>query len=244
MELLLGADSPVSRGRADRIAVLRKALSDGEQPVSLESVSVVEPRTLLEPGIAALLDSLPSAGVQVEYEEPVPAADPSTDLGIVQRVLAAALRSESVEPGADGDGEAHGRPSNDGTLVVAELETGRAGLEAYARVLRDLPLTGVDSCLVVPEGNWFLSQALRADGSPCSVGRDAGTPADVTALLLISVFLWKPLDPTRLVELLRSPGSPLLPSLSRRLAHALEDEPGIGGTAWQAAVERAMDYNI
>jgi hypothetical protein len=241
VEALLGTDSPVSRGRADRIAVLRKALIDGERPVSLESVSVVEPRILLEPGIATLLDLLPVAGVQVEYEEPVPAADVSTDLGTAQRVLAAALQSATVEPGADGVGETHSRPSNDGTLVIAEIESGRAGLEVYARTLHNPLPTGVNSCMVVPEGNWFLSQALRADGSPCSVGRDAGMPADATALLLLPVFLWKPLDPTRLVELLRSPASPLSPSLSRRLAHALEDEPGIGGTAWQTAVERAME---
>ena len=58
-------------------------------------------------------------------------------------------------------------------------------------------------------------------------------------LSLALALLWKPMNPHRLLELLTHPVCPLRQPLRGRLANAVAAAPGIGGEAWNRAVEEA-----
>jgi hypothetical protein len=60
----------------------------------------------------------------------------------------------------------------------------------------------------------------------------------IQLIVLISQFLWEPLDPNKVIGFLNLSVKPLNSSLAWRLANALEDSPGIGGEPWQKAIDR------
>lgn len=52
--------------------------------------------------------------------------------------------------------------------------------------------------------------------------------------------LWKPFNPSRFMELLTLPCSPIPAHVAKALARALQNSPGIGGEAWEAAWENTL----
>jgi ATP-dependent helicase/nuclease subunit B len=87
----------------------------------------------------------------------------------------------------------------------------------------------------------FLDEALYRFGLPTT---GAGTPVYDNALLqilpLVLEMAWHPPDPQRALELLMLPISPVPPSMSRRLIHALQKFPAVGSEAWQTAMDEGL----
>lgn len=82
-----------------------------------------------------------------------------------------------------------------------------------------------------------LDAALHARGLPI-VGNAAASPWRGALQLLPLLFAnaWRPVDVDRLVELLSLDYGPVPPWAARRFLKALEQEPGVGGRAWDKAI--------
>ncbi len=84
-----------------------------------------------------------------------------------------------------------------------------------------------------------LDAALRERGLPVVANASASARRGALQLLpLLFENAWRPVDVYRLAELLALEYSSVPRGAARRLLRALTEEPGIGGRAWNAALEK------
>lgn len=83
-----------------------------------------------------------------------------------------------------------------------------------------------------------LDACLHRVGLP-TMGASIVSPAQplLQVLPLVMNLCWEPVDPQALLDFLSLPVKPILPSVARKLAGALVDQPGLGSRSWDAAVE-------
>lgn len=214
---------PVPAGLDDRLAVLRRALKAGPT-LAISSIDLIEPRDLLSPGWATLIDALELCGIVVaDRAGPSPAA--GSDLGRIQRFLAG--------------GEIEGL-TGDGSLAFLQADTALAGAEALAEWLGHGSEEELHGTVVVSaDGDTaLLDLALQARGLP-ALGQSASSPwrGALQVLPLAIAATWVPFDARALLDLLLLPRPPVPRRVARRLANALSREPGIGGAEWKTAWE-------
>ena len=169
-----------------------------------------------------------------------PAAPPDTDLG---RLQAALLEDEQ----AAGDGRNHDAPPaakqetlrGDGTFVVVQSTSRDISAQAVAECLRGID---PDSAVVVaPQHGVMLDNALERGGLPRAGFRHRSRLRPTPQVLKLALaLLWEPLDPHLLLQFLLHPVGPLPRDIRSTLADAVSQSPGIGGEAWQAAIEKAL----
>ena len=152
--------------------------------------------------------------------QPTPAAPPETDLGQLQALLMGG------QP----------RPLRaDGSLVVVRAQSRDVTAQAIAEILR--PRNG-SAVVIASRDGIVLDNAFERVGL-ARAGFQHYSPfrAASQVLKLALALLWEPLDPHRLLQFLIHPVGPLAWKARTRLAEAVASEPGIGGPAWQAALE-------
>ena len=123
----------------------------------------------------------------------------------------------------------------DGSLQLVLLPDRLQAGDLLAGLIRNQDCRGT---VLISENNEiqpFLG--LRKDGfaTPAIVASNP-VPAEVCLLQLLTVFLWNPWQPRQLFEFLQCPVTLLPPHLSRLLAQAMSDKPGIGSEPWQEAL--------
>jgi RecB family exonuclease len=80
------------------------------------------------------------------------------------------------------------------------------------------------------------------DDARCGFENASNWRPVLQVLPLVMNLLWEPLDPNLLLEFLNHPVGPLPKRFRRKLAAAVLDSPGIGGRAWQDALDDIMEY--
>lgn len=214
---------PVPAGLDDRLAGLRRALAAGPA-LGISSIDLIEPRDLLPPGRAILIDALEACGVVVANRAG-PSPDAGGDLGRIQRFLAG--------------GEVEGL-TGDGSLAFVHADTALAGAEALAEWLAHGSEEELHGTVVVSaDGDTaLLDLALQARGLP-ALGQSASSPwrGALQVLPLAIAATWVPFDARALLDLLLLPRPPVPRRVARRLANALSREPGVGGAEWKTAWE-------
>lgn len=208
-------------GVSDRLRAVTAALAAGRRS-GIGRVELLDPVEDLPVGWGRVLSLLDAATVS-RADLPPPAAPAGTDLAALQAAL---LRNSPARFGGDGS-----------FLVVAAdsdqvLARGLASCFATSAGWR-LP----DTTLVVGPAEGALNLELRAAGLPTAgfAEKSPWRPGSQVLRLALSL-LWKPLDPTRLFELLTLPASPIADPLRSRLAGIVAEAPGIGGDRWREAV--------
>jgi len=209
------------RGMADRVCAVAAALAN-RPGVNITTLRLVEPKAMLPPAYARLVDQLEASGVEITTS-PAAGVAPTSDLQRVQGFLL----NGAAQPLA-----------GDATFMTVEADTALMAAEALAEWLAagseaDLAGTVVISC----DGDTaVLDRALQARGLP-ALGQSKASPWRGALQMLPLAFAasWAPFDARALLDLLMLPRPPIGHSAARKLARALAREPGRGGEAWEQA---------
>ena len=210
-------------GTSDRVCDVMVALA-ARPGLSIASLRLVEPRTMLSPPYRRLVDRLESCGVEIKAAAPA-SRGPESDLQRVQTFL----RTGAPQPLA-----------GDASFTTVDADTALMAAEALAEWLaagseQDLAGTVVVSC----DGDTaLLDHALQARGLP-ALGQSAASPwrGALQVLPLAFAASWAPFDAKALLDLLLLPRPPIGRGAARKLARALTREPGTGAAAWDRAWE-------
>jgi hypothetical protein len=218
---------PPSEG--ERLAAIRSALQNGSR-VPLSSIGLCEDLDAYPAGWKRVLELLPHQPVQFEA-----GAEPSSDLGKLQRVLAGG----TAEPF-----------SNDGSLRVyrARTDLGAARflaggrVEGSGRAGGSSPAGASEDAMILVGGSGSLwDEACVSQGvpRPAAFGWSPSRPA--LQVLPLAIALHRdPLDVEALLAFLTHPICPL--GYERRFfAEALAADGGLGGPQWERARQRALE---
>lgn len=184
--------------------------------------------------VLAHFDTVTAGGVA-----PAPQGEPGTDLHAVQRRLLGLDR----ETGERGDTREI-RPlrlRGDTSLIVLRAVSRDLSAQAIGEHVRALGLPS-RTVLIAERDGIIVDNALERVGLPRAGFQHYSRFRAVTQVLKLALSLvWRPLGPRALLQFLLHPVGPLPRRARSLLAEAVAAEPGVGGRAWQAALERIAD---
>jgi ATP-dependent helicase/nuclease subunit B len=217
----------LSRGYADR---LRDIIGQLEQnpKVQITSIQLIEPMEMLPPAWQHLFRQLQNQGISIDLYQEAAGSEPNSSLALTQAVLRGAY-----EPGTF--------TLQDDTLILLKAENEWEAAEHLALWLSCQPEANKQVTIICSHDTHVLDQALKRHGLPC-LGRSEASPwREVQQVLpLMIANAWNPVDIRILVELLSLSESPFPNWVCRTLLKAINQEPGVGGKAWNDALEEIM----
>jgi hypothetical protein len=212
-------------GAPDRLRAVLRDLAAALPPEPLiETVTLLDERVFLPPGLGELVSALEASGTHV-IQAAAPTARALGDLGRVQ----ARLSGSGAEP-LGGDGSF--------TMLRADTEG------AAAEVLADWLVGEADRdrlIVIAARPTALLDAALRRRHLP-RFGVTSSSPLRglIQVLSLSLSTRWKPFDAVRMLELLQMRHSPLPWEVRSRLVRILPGCPGRGGPEWTVAIEEGL----
>lgn len=208
-------------GIADRLRAVCVALGEGAE-LTIETICLIEPRDLIPPVWARLIDALDACGIAI-VAAAAPHPSSAGDLSRAQAFLATGATTPL---------------EGDGSFILVEADTALTAAEALAEWLAhgsEEELAG--TVVIATDGDTaLLDLALQGRGLP-ALGQSAASPwrGALQVLPLAFAAAWSPFDARAMLNLLILPRPPIGRTAARRLARALSREPGTGGAAWSAA---------
>jgi hypothetical protein len=125
---------------------------------------------------------------------------------------------------------------DDGSVCIVRAESTLAAGQWLASQARSSPAG--DRVFVIGQSGATLDAALAAMDQPLLGASDPSAFRPTLQLLTLSLRLvWEPLDFTALMQFLTHPIGPIRSFARRTLAEKIASFPGIGGAAWQSAME-------
>jgi ATP-dependent helicase/nuclease subunit B len=191
------------------------------------SVSLIDPPEVFPKVWRQLFEALSAeAGA---FEQKPQCADDS-DLAVLQRRLVSGHESgDKIEL------------KGDGSVIV--LRDGSPQLSAAWVSRFAHTQLGKDETVAIhaADNGATFDDALTKAGFPRLGFSDTSFWRPVFQVLPLSLeLLWKPLDPTVLLQFLTHPMGPIPANIRRPLAEVVASEPGIGGDTWSQVVESAV----
>lgn len=225
-QTLQGIYGDLHPGFADRFALMREALEELDLP--LQQITLREPEQHWPPAWQAFFEQLRSKGIPI-HPTKAPEALEGKHLGHLQRHLRGEQPiqlDETTEP--------------DGSILIfrAKRET---DLAIYlAKLFPQNP--SYRPLLLIPEKNRALDNALIQEGQ-ASLGilSDSLARPTLQILKLVGTFLWKPLNPYKLLEFLSLQKKPFDEQFAKRIASVIAARPGIGSASWNITVARFFE---
>ncbi len=121
----------------------------------------------------------------------------------------------------------------DGSLLIVKGKRESDLAEWLAKIL--LQNTDYQPLLLIPETNRALDAAFVMEGLPALGIASSSSARPVLQLLkLVTTFLWKPLDPHRILEFLSLALKPLDDRLAQVIAQVMAEKPGMYSQLWAA----------
>ncbi|MDX1939583.1 MAG: PD-(D/E)XK nuclease family protein [Saprospiraceae bacterium] len=225
-----GNNRKLSAGYADRFMMVLQKMENRHQPFS--KIYLNEPFYLLPAHFQRLFKKMESLGVQLlQLSASEPMGD--SDLAVFQKSLINVPGFENLpylKSKLNGDGSLlllRGKRETDLAAFVAKLTRRNASFR---------PL-----CLI-PGKHRILDQVLVQEGLP-SMGIPSASLARPTlqVLKLVTVFLWNPIDPFKIMEFVSLAIKPLEDDLSNRIAVQMAQIPGINSDSWFAMIARYFE---
>lgn len=220
-----GEPTPLFDGFAERF---RRVLDFASLPLlPLEKIYLNEPLKKLPPHIQTLLKELEKKEIDlIELEHPIAAT--TGDLQTFQKALL-------KKPYNRGEVKA------DGSLIIIEAKRETYAAEYLAKVFVENP--NYRPVCLIPDKNRALDNTLVEEGLP-SLGILSASIARPTLqiLKLVSTFLWRPINPYKILEFVSLPNTPIHPVLARGIARIMAQKPGLFSGAWNAMVRQFFDY--
>lgn len=219
-QLLKQNDLALAFGYADRFVAVLNTLGSRNQPVKV--VVLNEPLRLLPAHFKLLFQQLQNLGTKISENE-IELTDTGNDLSVFQNYLSRKSKGKKAELKADGS-----------LLIVrSSRETQAATFLAklFSRNPAFKPL-----CLV-PEKNRALDNALVQEGLP-SLGILSASLArpSLQILKLIPAFLWRPIDPFKIMEFVSLAVKPLADDLAELIAVQMAQKPGLNSDSWRFTI--------
>ncbi|MCP4439572.1 MAG: PD-(D/E)XK nuclease family protein [Aureispira sp.] len=214
-----GTPTSLHAGFAERWRKVEKLLE--EQGAPCQKIYLNEAFALLPIHVQKLLGVMELSGVElVEAEAPKPIGN--TDLASVQNALLKKGKNKQ-------------EVKADGSLVIIKSKRETFAANYLAQVFKRN--ADYKPLCIIPDKNRALDNALVREGLP-SLGILSASLSRPTLqiLKLISAFLWKPIDPYKILEFVSLPNRPLHDGLSREIAALMAKKPGLFSGAWNAMV--------
>jgi len=227
-KLFENPDRKLAFGFADRFIAVLQHLDSRQQPI--QEIYLAEPFELLPSHFQKLLQKLESLGAKLhQLQTNLPEGE--TDLATFQKTL----QNGQDLPDSENLANRKRRLRGDGSLLVIRGKRD-ADLAGYlAQVFRhNEPFKPV--CLI-PNKNRALDNATVQEGLP-SMGIPSASLARPTlqVLKLITVFLWNPVDPFKIMEFVSLAIKPLETELANRIATLMAQIPGLNSDRWFAII--------
>ncbi|MEM6320954.1 MAG: PD-(D/E)XK nuclease family protein [Bacteroidota bacterium] len=222
-EILDEVEYEFATGFADRFTDVLEACD--LRPVPIRKIFLNEPRPLFPCHWQRLLDCLEANDVEVE-SLPEPTIGGDSDLDVFQRGLLG--DRQKVAAGADGS-----------LLIIrAKRETDAATF--LAKTIRLNP--DYRPVCLIPEKNRALDNALVQEGLP-SLGILSASLARPTLQIikLVTTFLWRPIDPYKVLEFVTLPIKPLEGDLAVLIARQIAQRPGLNSDNWYASINQYFE---
>ncbi len=228
LETLLkhGDNIELNAGFADRFIAVEQALSTKD--IDLKKIILTEPFDLLPGHWQRLFAKLQSQGLRIEnyQRQPKPSKDiaQNTDLENLQLFIQKKLPSQTL-PALRADG----------SVLILRTRHESEACNWMAKLAKQNPEW--QPVFLIPAQRKALDIALIQEGLP-SMGLATASQARPTLQLLklVTDFLWKPMNPYKLLEFLNLPNKPLNESLSRKIAEVVAQSPGLFSDRWRAVV--------
>jgi hypothetical protein len=171
---------------------------------------------------------------QLDINGRKPAADGDSDLGLLQRALWKLNTNEGEKPKKiDLKG--------DGSVVVLTARSIAVSARLLAEHIQSLEPGRKVAVLTGKSGAEFDDALESVDAARCGFQNRYQRRPALQVLPLALHLLWEPLDPGALLQFLTHPVGPLPARVRRRLAKAVSESPGVGGTSWQEAIEKIRE---
>lgn len=213
-------------GYAGRFTAVLEALPRRRLPA--DTFCINEPPELLPIHFQRLFALLEKQGAQIQ-RLPEPKAEGSTDLANFKRILAGQAAGPGKKPLA-----------GDGSLLLIRGKR-ESSLASYLAQLLRLNPGFRPACLLSGQDSAF-GHALTQEGLP-GLGQLSASLARPTlqVLKLVTVFLWEPIDPYKIMEFVSLSVKPLEKELANRIAAQMAQTPGIDSDGWRATIARYFD---
>jgi hypothetical protein len=215
----------LSPGYADRFMEVLEKVEKRKQPII--EIVLNEPIEILPFHFQKLFNKLQlnPRSIKTPHENDPVLSDLSK---FKNRLLASSGKKEKIQL------------QNDGSLLL--LKSKRAS-DAAGFVAKTLKLnTDLRPNCLIPEKNRALDIALIQEGLP-SLGIQSASLARPTLqiLKLITVFLWNPIDPFKILEFVSLSVKPLADDLATQIASQMARTPGLNGEGWYITIKRYFD---
>lgn len=221
IEALVQAGTPVvlHDGFAERYQRILWAVQ--EFPLPLQKVYLNEPLEWLPPHLQYLFRVLQQVGVVLESIPNQPTAQEG-DLQNLQRAL---LKQPYNK----------GKVQADGSLIIIKTKRETYAAEYWAKIFKHNP--NYRPVCIIPNKNRALDNSLIQEGLPSlGIASESIARPTLQILKLVSTFLWKPIDPYKILEFVSLPNTPIDKRLSRGIAKIMAQKPGLFSGSWNAMV--------
>jgi len=219
-------DLSLAAGYSDRFQAIIKALDTHNQP--LTHIVLNEPIDHLPQHFQRLLKKLESLGVKISDSKPLEVSTKNS-LSVFQKVLKNEISIDKKY-----------RLENDGSilLIKSKRETHAAAWLAsfFLKNKNSKPL-----CLI-PEKSRTLDNAFIQEGLP-SLGILSASLArpSLQILKLVTTFLWRPIDPFKILEFVSLSIKPLDDGLAQKIAMLMAQSPGTNSDRWFATIKQYFE---
>ncbi len=229
LAIIEGLIEELPLGVNDRWRRLLHALEHRKDVPFLNAITCYEPKDSANPFFLILFKVLEQIGVKISFQAPTYLTD-NTDLGKFKINLQSQNKIKAAAP------------LNDGSLTILKADNAKLIAEVLASQLTKSKQ--LQPLFIIPDRGELLEQAMINRGLP-AMGYSASYEDGVLGQLLhlITLFLWEPYDPEKLIQFLSIQIAPIDIRLRVKLAEAYAEVSLVGSEKWNKAIERYKKYN-
>ncbi len=211
---------------------LFKTVEESDFEYDFDEILLVEPQHFLPTHWQRLFRLLEKKGVKLGQLERPKSNEKANNLQKIKNKLLNV--TEKVENNFSTD--------CDSSVIVLKALRESDAAEYVAQILKKNSFWK-PVCLI-PEENRMLEEALVKVGLPnLGIQSQSGARPSLQVLKLLTVFLWEPLDISKVMEFLSLAIQPLHSDLASKLAVALAENPGVGSDKWRAVLAIFFEEN-
>jgi ATP-dependent helicase/nuclease subunit B len=223
------AEATLSPGFGDRVRLVLAELD--RRGAKLDRVQVFENREHIPLLLRKLLVKLGAAFGYTDGGISKPAGIPGTDLRNIQEALTSSGAAAKINL------------AYDGTVIFVSAYSEVTLAHDAAQILQQNRKRNVSSAIIAENECLHLDVALRALDEPVLAVSAWSSARPVLQTLALALALrWEPLDPRDLLAFLVHPVSPMGNQFRTKLAAVVAERPGIGGSAWNSAIEEHREF--
>lgn len=219
------SDPPLPDGWSDRLREVAKHLKTGIR-VNVESITLIEPPTMIPPAWQNIFDLLKSQGISIIQHAIPDQKQPDSNLAKVQSIFV----GKSLQGTLSND---------DDSLILLKADNEWEAADQLALWLASKSEANDQLSIICGMDTSVLDQALKRHGLPRLGRTKLSRWQEIRQILPLTLAnAWHPVDIRLVVELLSLTVSVFPKRVCRAILEAIAEEPGTGGRAWNDALAR------